>query len=249
MNMNDLKPIKLTETPLRLLEETPSRTSVSIAMLLGTLVFMALTLSPMTANADINSPLKAEDTELTIGIIGDSLSAGYGLKQHESWAHLLSKKLETSHPRVNVINASVSGATTDAGLQMQAGLLQQQPDILILELGANDGLQGKPLSLIKKNLSTLITQAQKSGAEVLLVGIKLPPNLGRRYIEPFFAQFEDLAAQHQTALVPFLLEGVAGNPALMQADGLHPNSAAQSAILEIIWQPLEGLLKQKQQER
>lgn len=247
--MNDLKPISATDIPDNLLGDALKNFNISIAIFLTAIVFMALSLSPMTANADINSPVKTQSPELTIGIIGDSLSAGYGLRQNESWAHLLSKRLEKSYSGINVINASVSGATTDAGLQMQAGLLQQQPDILILELGANDGLQGKPLSLIKKNLSTLITQAQNSGAEVLLVGIKLPPNLGRRYTEPFFAQFEALAEQHNTPLVPFLLEGIAGNPALMQADGLHPNSAAQGAILETVWQQLEGLLKQKQRER
>ena len=246
--MNSVAPTDLTAglADLRV-NARKSLTSKAITLLKG-LALLVLVLRPLTTNADINSPTipaKAASAELTIGIMGDSLSAGYGLKQQEGWADLLSQKLATSHPNIKVVNASVSGATTDAGLQMLAGLLQQQPDIVILELGANDGLQGKPLGLIKRNLSTLIAQTQATGAQVLLAGIQLPPNLGKRYTEPFFDQFKILALQYNTALVPFLLEGVAGNPSLMQADGLHPNRDAQHKILANIWQPLESLITQK----
>lgn len=246
--MNSVAPTDLTAGSADLRVNARSGlTSKAITLLRG-LALLVLVLRPLTTNADINSPTtlaKTAPAELTIGIMGDSLSAGYGLKQHEGWADLLSQKLATSHPNIKVVNASVSGATTDAGLQMLAGLLQKQPDIVILELGANDGLQGKPLGLITRNLSTLITQTQATGAQVLLAGIQLPPNLGKRYTEPFFEQFELLATQYNTALVPFLLEGVAGNPSLMQADGLHPNRDAQNKILANIWQSLEGLIQQQ----
>ncbi|HEY7773027.1 MAG TPA: arylesterase [Marinagarivorans sp.] len=220
------------------------RTLVAIGALL------ALAVGLPTAASDLNSSEPgagtnrngAEQGEVVIGILGDSLSAGYGLKPKQSWPDLLAERLKGHPYHAKIINASVSGATTDAGLQMQQGLLRQQPDIVIIELGANDGLQGKPLPLIAQNLATLITNAQSAGARVLLLGVRIPPNLGRRYTEPFFTQYQTLATQHQVALVPFFLEGVAGDASLMQADGLHPNAAAQAKILGNVWPALEPLL-------
>ncbi len=199
---------------------------------------------PMTLYAGNNSSDQHEGNPVTIAVLGDSLSAGYGIKIDESWVALLKHQLTQKGIAAKVINGSVSGATTDAGLQMQVGLLQNAPDIVILALGANDGLQGKPLALIEQNLSVLISRAQSAGAKVLLLGVQLPPNLGRRYTEPFFAQYSALAQQYNTARVPFFLEGVAGVPALMQADGLHPNAQAQPLILNNIWPVLEALITQ-----
>lgn len=194
-------------------------------------------------NSQIVKTDKSTST-LTIAVLGDSLSAGYGIKAQEGWVALLSQKLQQEEIKAAVINGSVSGATTDAGLSMQAGLIARAPDIMIIELGANDGLQGKPLGLIEHNLSTLITNAQKADAKVLLLGVHLPPNLGKRYTQPFFAQYAKLAKQHNTALVPFFLEGVAGKPEYMQNDGLHPNAKAQLIILNNIWPSLQPLIAQ-----
>lgn len=181
---------------------------------------------------------------LTIGVLGDSLSAGYGIKAEDGWVALLSQKLQQQSIKAKVINASVSGATTDAGLNMQAGLMTRLPNIVILELGANDGLQGKPLDLIEHNLRLLITRSQKAGAKVLILGVQLPPNLGKRYTQPFFALYAKLANEQNTALVPFFLEGVAGNSYYMQSDGLHPNAKAQPLILNNVWPSLNTLIKQ-----
>ncbi|WP_394202682.1 arylesterase [Marinagarivorans algicola] len=217
------------------------------------IIGLILSVAPMTLYAGNNSSDQhlshegsavAPVSPITIGVLGDSLSAGYGIKTEQGWVTLLQHQLKQAGIAAKVINSSVSGATTDAGLQMQAGLLQNAPDIVILALGANDGLQGKPLALIEQNLSVLISRAQSAGAKVLLLGIQLPPNLGRRYTEPFFAQYRTLAQQYNIARVPFFLEGVAGVPDLMQTDGLHPNAQAQPLILNNIWPVLQTLIAQ-----
>jgi len=139
--------------------------------------------------------------------------------------------------------SGLRGATTAAGLQtLPVALKKHQPDIVILEMGGNDGLQGKPVALIKRNLEQLIKISQDAGARVLLIGMRLPPNLGSRYTEPFFQQYAELAKKYQLAYIPFLLEGVAGNEQLMQADGIHPTAQAQERILENVWPTLETLI-------
>lgn len=179
----------------------------------------------------------------TLLVVGDSLSAGYGLQTEQSWVYLLKQKFQNSRPDVDVINAAISGATTAQGLsQLPALLKQHKPSWLVLELGANDGLQGKPLKYIENNLRRLIEQARQSGSEVLLVGIQLPPNLGKRYTQPFYQLYVDLAREYQLEFVPFLLEGVAGNPALMQKDGLHPKADASEMILQNVWPHLMKLM-------
>ena len=172
----------------------------------------------------------------TILVLGDSLSAGYNMSAAEGWVNLLSQRLTQD----KVINASISGATSAQGLQLLPGLLKQyQPDVLILELGANDGLQGKPITTIKSNLEQLIRLAQAAKTHIVLVGIRLPPNLGKRYTEPFFAQYGELAEQFNLPYLPFLLDGIAGKETLMQADGLHPKAEAQEKVLENIWPLIE----------
>lgn len=176
-------------------------------------------------------------------VVGDSLSAAYKLPVQQGWVHLLRLRLESENYSYKVINASISGATTAAGLQLvPESLATHRPDIVLLELGANDGLQGKPVSYISKNLDRLITLTKASGAEVVLIGIRLPPNFGSRYTEPFFQQYQTLAQSHGLPLVPFLLEGIAGSARLMMEDGLHPNAEAQAMILENVWPTLRTVL-------
>ncbi len=173
-------------------------------------------------------------------LVGDSLSAAYNIDPTRSWPKLLQGRLAD----YQLVNSAVSGATTAQGLALlPASLKQHTPAIVLLELGANDGLQGKPLKLIEENLDQLIQLAKGQGSQVLLIGIKVPPNLGKRYTEGFYAIYPRLAQRHQIPLVPFLLEGVALDAALMQADGLHPTEAAQEQILANVWPHLSPLLK------
>lgn len=189
------------------------------------------------------SPLLDETKPNNIMIVGDSLSAAFNMPVNQGWVSLLDQKISATHPEYAVVNTAISGATTAAGLSsINRALSLHQPRIVILALGANDGLQGKPISYISTNLSKLISLSQQAGAKVLLLGIRLPPNYGSRYAGPFFEQYSELAEKYNLALVPFLLEGVAGIPELMMADGLHPKAQAQPIILANVWPLLEPLL-------
>jgi len=171
------------------------------------------------------------------------LSAGYKIRLSEGWVALLEKRLAIEHLPHRVVNASISGETSSGGLNRFSGVLRtHQPEIVIIELGANDGLRGLPLSLMRKNLQGMITSAQQNDADVLLVGMRLPPNYGPRYTRGFAQVFVELARQYKTGLVPFLLKGVATQASLMQNDGLHPTAAAQSRILDTVWPHLLPLL-------
>ena len=177
-------------------------------------------------------------------IYGDSLSAAYGIPQQQGWAALLQQKLAQAKLTYAVINASISGETTDSGLTRLASTLKQvKPRIIILELGANDGLRGLPINNMRNNLSAMIQLCKKSGIKVLLIGMRIPPNYGVKYTEAFSQTYIQLAKQHKVALVPFMLESVAARPELIQADGLHPNTLGQPIILENIWPELRKLLK------
>jgi len=181
--------------------------------------------------------------EQTLLVMGDSLSAGYGMSLEQAWPALLQDKLRASgaNDHWRVINASVSGETTQGGVRRLPALLDQfQPQWVLLELGANDGLRGYPIVNITTNLATMIEQIQLSGAQVAVMGIQLPPNYGKRYTAPFFAQYEALAVQYNAALVPFILENIAIHRDLMQADGLHPIPAAQPMIVDNVWRHLAG---------
>ncbi|ABD82699.1 arylesterase [Saccharophagus degradans] len=189
---------------------------------------------------------RADQARPTILILGDSLSAAYKLSAEDGWGHLLVQRLAAQGFNYEVVNASISGATTNAGLQRMPALLEKhKPEYVLLELGANDGLQGMPVAGITRNLESLIKQALHAGAEVILLGIQLPPNFGSRYTQPFFEQYSSLAKKYNLALVPFLLEGVAGKPALMQADGLHPTAEAQPIVLNNVWPVLKEQLSKK----
>lgn len=174
-------------------------------------------------------------------MFGDSLSAGYGIRTEQSWVTLLQQELRVSHPRFDIVNASISGETTLGGRQRISQALQQhKPVIVIVELGANDGLRGADIAQMRANLDAIIVQAQRVNARVLLVGMKLPPNYGAPYIGQFHQTYIQLARQHGVPLLPFLLEGVA--PEQFQADNLHPAATAQPQIMRNVLRSLQPLL-------
>jgi acyl-CoA thioesterase-1 len=176
----------------------------------------------------------------TLMVHGDSLSAGYGILPEESWVSLVGQALGDEY---RVINTSISGETSKGGLDRLPALLDKfQPDILLVELGANDGLRGYPIDQMYDNLQKMITLAQNQGIEVILLGIRLPPNFGKRYTEPFFNSFAELAQIHDLLYLPFLLENVAQYPDLMQADGLHPQKAGQPIIVDSVRPLIERAL-------
>lgn len=173
-------------------------------------------------------------------VLGDSLAAGYGLERGEGWVDLLGQRLQESGRTIDLVNASVSGETTSGGLARLPDLLElHKPDMVLLELGANDGLRGIPLQIVEENLNKLVELAAATDAEVIVLGNRLPPNYGPRYTQQFFELFQTLAQRYDLPLVPFLLDQVATNWDLMQSDGLHPNAQAQPIILETVWQVLE----------
>ena len=178
-------------------------------------------------------------------VFGDSLSAGYGLRPDEGWVPLLQKRLQAQGYVTEVINASVSGETSGGGAQRLPRALQlHKPGIVILELGANDGLRGLPVAGIRANLDKMIRTIQAAGAQPLLVGMRLPPNYGPRYTADFYRMYGDIAHEERVPLVPFLLEAVALRPDLMQPDGLHPNAGGAALVLSTLWPRLSPLLRQ-----
>ncbi|WP_082522050.1 arylesterase [Ramlibacter sp. Leaf400] len=183
----------------------------------------------------------------TVLVVGDSLSAEYGLRRGSGWVALLERRIAGEKLDARVVNASISGDTTSGGRSRLAPLLaQHQPTHVVIELGGNDALRGLPLEMTQSNLSAMVQAAQKAGARVLLVGIQLPPNYGAEYGNRFAALYEKVAREHKAALVPFLLKGVADidDPTrLFQADRIHPNEQAQERMLANVWPELRKLLK------
>ena len=179
----------------------------------------------------------------TIMVWGDSLSAGYGLQADEAWPTLLQTRLDEEGFRHTVVNASVSGETSAGGRsRLPAALEQHEPDIVILELGANDGLRGLPPKLLAENLDAMISAARKAGAQVLLVGMQMPPNYGPAYTRLFAQTFATVAEAQKVPLVPFLLDGFADQPELFLNDGIHPTADAQHRVLDTVWHGLKPLL-------
>ena len=179
----------------------------------------------------------------TILIVGDSISAGFGLDTRLGWVSLLEQRLEREGHDDRVVNASISGDTSAGGqARLPALLTEHKPDVVIVELGGNDGLRGQPPAQLQQNLAAMIDAAKTAGAKVLLLGMQLPPNYGVRYTEAFARVYTQLADEKQIALVPFFLEGVGGHPELMQADGLHPAAAGQKRLLDNVWPALKPLL-------
>jgi acyl-CoA thioesterase I len=190
------------------------------------------------------SAAAAATADKVILVFGDSLSAGYGLgKATDGWVSLLQKRLSDQGYGYRVVNASVSGETTSGGkARLPRALAQHRPELVILELGANDGLRALPLAGARTNLSEMITTTQRSGAKLLLVGIQIPPNYGAQYAGGFRDLFDDLARHHRVPLVPWLMKGVALESRYMQDDGLHPNAEGQPLLLENVWPRLQPLL-------
>lgn len=181
----------------------------------------------------------------TLLVMGDSLSAAYGVDTETAWVALLRSRLDQSFPdEWEVANASISGETTDGGLRRLPELLERhEPSIVIIELGANDGLRGFPPTVTRNNIKAMINQAKAIDSQVLLVGMQLPPNYGKRYTEAFAAIYTGLAESEDTALVPFFMDNIYNQPDMMQNDGLHPTGKAQPRLLENVWPHLEPLLE------
>jgi acyl-CoA thioesterase-1 len=176
-------------------------------------------------------------------ILGDSLSAGYGMDREHSWVNLLDIRLQERGYAYRILNSSISGDTTQGGLTRLPRLLDRyQPEIVMIELGANDGLRGIDPDVTRENITRMIRQSQETGARVLLTGIKLPPNYGSAYLEKFESMYADLASEYGTLLVPFFMDGVALEPELLQADNIHPNENGQPVLLDNVWEVLEPAL-------
>lgn len=210
--------------------------SAAIKRLLSAVMLCITLMLSVTAAAE-------HDKYGVVLVFGDSLSAAYRMPEERGWVALMQDRMKAEGLPYRIVNASVSGETTGGGLaRLPAMLAANNPDIVVLELGGNDGLRGLPVPAIRHNLDQMIQLSQAAGARVLLAGIQIPPNYGPRYTEPFYAQYQDLADQYGLALIPFLLDGIAEDSTLMQDDGIHPTADAQPMILEIVWPSLLELL-------
>jgi acyl-CoA thioesterase-1 len=211
------------------------------------LLLIAFSFVPVSAFAE-DSPAVIQDKEPVIIVLGDSLSAAYGMEINQSWPSLLQEGLSENGYAHRVFNSSITGDTTQGGLARLPRLLEKhQPDIVILELGGNDGLRGLPIEVTGSNLSSMIEQSQSAGSKIILAEMRIPPNYGRSYTEKFNAMFTSLTVQYGITLLPFLMQDIALEPGLMQADGIHPTAQAQPLILEQVWVVLEPLLLQRQE--
>ena len=171
--------------------------------------------------------------EDNILVLGDSISAAYGMSLEQGWVALLAGRVAENHPQYTIVNASISGETTAGGLRRLPALLEEhQPDLVIIELGANDGMRGYPLGTLRGNLTSLVQLSQAAGAAVILLPMEIPPNYGTRYTSGFRGSYVQVAEETDSLLAPFVLDGVATDPALMQADGIHPTVEAQPALLD-----------------
>ena len=203
------------------------------------LLVIIMSLYPLVARS-------AEEATNTLLVYGDSLSAAYGIQEAQGWVTLLESRLNEENWPYKLINGSVSGETTTGGLERLPAMLSiYQPDLVILELGGNDGLRGLPRETLKANLKKMISLIRAEGGEVLLTGIQIPPNYGPRYTEPFFSLYTEISEEDSLALVPFLIEGIPQQPELMQNDGIHPKAEAQIMILDNVWPYLEPMLSRR----
>jgi acyl-CoA thioesterase-1 len=200
------------------------------------LLFILLNFVPFSAFAQAGP---------AIIVLGDSLSAAYGMEISQSWPSLLQERLTENGYSYRVFNSSITGDTTQGGLARLPRLLdKQQPGIVILELGGNDGMRGLPIEVTRQNLSTMIERSQSAGATVILAEMRIPPNYGRTYTEKFNSMYTVLTEQYDIALLPFLLQDIALEPDLMQADGIHPTARAQPLLLDQVWIIIQPLLQE-----
>lgn len=191
--------------------------------------------------------LRPANANVSLLVLGDSLSAGYGISQADTWVAEIERRWEQSHPEFSIINASISGDTTRGGLnRLEDVVHQHQPDVVFIELGGNDGLRGFQIDNIRSNLVQMIEYLQQQEIQVALSQIDIPPNMGRRYTTEFSAIFPALADEYEVILVPFFMLDIAINPDFMQSDGIHPNLAAQTVIADIMEPQLRALLEQVQ---
>ena len=209
----------------------------SLAVVLGAVAFNAPALGA------VSSIQSKADTRRVILVLGDSLSAEYGLQRGSGWVQLLANRLQQSGSNYTVVNASISGDTSSGGrTRLPALLKQHRPAIVLIALGGNDGLRGLPVARMQENLATMVRAGQAASAQVVVAGIRIPPNYGRNYTERFYSTFSDVAQQYNAALVPFLLEGFTDSADFFQADRIHPSAQAQARILQTVWPVLEPLL-------
>lgn len=207
------------------------------------LLALLLALSAQAATAERPVP----GTPPTVLVMGDSLSAAYGLQASQGWVTLTAQRIAREHPDWRVVNASISGETTAGGSSRIVGeVLRVRPAVVVIELGANDGLRGLPLREMRRNLARMIGAAQYVGAKVLLVGMRIPPNYGADYARGFEQVYRDLARLFDVQLLPFLLQPIASDRSAFQADNLHPVAAAQPKLRDHVWTKLEPLLEQRQ---
>ena len=212
------------------------------------LAFLKNALLKLTVGAALTAAATASaySAPKTILVVGDSLSAEYGIARGAGWVALLEQKMKRENIDAKVVNASISGETTSGGRARLPGLLgQHSPDIVVIELGANDGLRGLPVPAAEANLRAMIAAAQAKKARVMLIGMRMPPNYGRAYTERFFGMFKTVSTSTRSPLVPFMLEGVADKPALFQQDRLHPTAQAHPIILNNIWPTFSTMVKQR----
>ena len=237
--MNALNFNKLVWVPFR------AGLKLLAAVFVALLALTGLLASP-TAHAQTQTATTSAAATATILIVGDSLSAEYGLKRGTGWVPLLEKQLGVEKSSAKVVNASISGDTTSGGRSRLAALLaRHKPAVVVLELGGNDALRGLPLDMTEQNLSAMTQAAKKAGAKVLLVGMQVPPNYGSAYAASFTGLFPKIAKAEKVALVPFFLKGIADTSdatALFQADRIHPNAQAQPKMLANVWPELKKLL-------
>lgn len=188
--------------------------------------------------------LAAHATNPVILVYGDSLSAAYGIAQEQGWVTLFWQRIQQQRLNYSVVNASISGETTSGGLsRIEKTLKQHQPTLILIELGANDGLRGLPIAEMRKNLEAMITISKKYKSKVILLGMKIPPNYGVKYTRNFQETYQILAKQYKLPFVPFLLDGVAGNRELNQEDGLHPLAKAEPVVLNNVWRVVKEVIK------
>jgi len=209
-----------------------------VLAMLNRILLLLLLILPNTAPACI------------ILIVGDSLSAAYGIPVEQGWVALLAERLDTSGNTCRIVNASISGDTTaNARARLPRALASHEPAVVLLALGGNDGLRGLSLAAMKSNLAAMISSAREAGARVLLIGVQLPPNYGPRYTERFQAVYHELAREYGLALLPSLVDGIGTEQNLMQPDGIHPNAAAQPLIRDRVWEVLVPLLEEADRSR
>jgi acyl-CoA thioesterase-1 len=227
-----------------LVTRSPTFRSALLASAATLLVALALALPMSAAHAQAAAPAPSgTESRPVLLVLGDSLSAEYGLPRGAGWVQLLAERLRENRLNYTVVNASISGETTSGGrTRLPALLTGHRPRIVVIELGANDGLRGLPLSTMRDNLTAMIKASQAAGASVLLVGVRVPPNYGRDYSEKFFESFANLARELRVPLVPFLLDGFGESLEWFQADRIHPNEKAQIRMLDNVWPHLRPLL-------